>query len=533
VDKYKIAVFPFLIGLGLFLSSWFLSYPLSIDFVGDVVFNHISPFYWLSLPLMLSSLFLLGAFSKSHILRCATCVGIILVIFSLSFFYFSLPTSDSQYFRGLTEYFIHTKDLNSSEFSHIYFQWPSFFLIGYIVTSVSGLSLINAEFLLYASLGSLLTVALYVYASLHFRKGGFLAVIAFFISMFYFLDFQWVPFTLAFSLLLVLFMLESSENRQERPRSSVITLTLMLFFCISITHLFVALFFVLYLLARSIFFRKKRYISLFLLCSIIYFLVQLTLAEYSFDSSIQGIFRLPSEYSAIFQYTLSPVLKPIDLMAQNISRIVTISFVLICLVGFVLMFIKRKLRSIDLVIFLVGATYSALGFFLFLLGNRGLPIVFIPLSLGVAYLFETRLKRYLLGIILILLILFVCLPIHTSFNSYSGSFIPFQTKEESVVEHFVLDNYDWMVPSVVLAHAPAEVYLQSNLNLAQIKVTFRDEFSPNFPRITGDCILFTVGLENNFWIANYSIDQIILGEKLSVVYDNGFSKVTISGSNFS
>ena len=365
MDKYKLAIFPLFIGLGLLGYSWFLSYPLSIDYPNDVIFNHLSYFYWIGLPLVLSSLFIISVFCSNHIVKASCCAGIVLAIFSLSFFYSSTPTSDSQYFRGLTEYFIKTKNLDASQTSHTYFQWPSYFLLGYIVNAVTGLSVINAEFLFYAMLGILLAITLYVYASLHFNKTGFLAVIGFFVSVFYFLNYQWVPFTLAFTLLFILLMLEASEKWQQKYKSSVVLTMAILFFCISLAHLFVGLFFVLYLLVRIIISRKKQYVSLFFLCISIYFLIQLTLAQNSLETNVPKCVQTTIRIRcSSFIYPKSGSV-PIDVLAQNLSRIVTISFLLLCVVGYVFLFFKRRLRLIDIVIFLVGAIYTGLGIFLF------------------------------------------------------------------------------------------------------------------------------------------------------------------------
>ena len=519
--KNKLTLFPFFLGLGFLLYAWFSSYPLLIEFAGDVIFNHISPFYWLGMSLMLSSLFLLGVFSKSHYLKCATCIGTVLIIFSLSFFFFSLPSSDSTYFRGLNEYFMETKNLDPSQSSHLYYQWPAFFLIGDLTTTVSGLNLINAEFLLYSILGSLLAITLYVYASRLFKHGGFLAVTTFFILMFYFLNFQWVPYTLGFALVLVLFML---ETRRKTP--SVLVTMMILFLVISLTHIFVALFFIFYLFIQSFVTREKQYKTQFLLTLITYLIVQFS--AYWIEFNILNIFRLPSEYSNIIQYSLDSVIYPIDAVAQNMSRTVTIAVGLVSLVGFILVLIRRKLRSIDKSLFLAGIFYTVLGSIFFLLGNRAISLFSIPLSLGVSYLFETKIRTYLKGLFLILILLFVSVPIHASFNSYIGSFVPFQTKQEYVAENFLLDSYNWTTSSVVISHSSVEVYLRSRLDTSQTEVKLENDFWFDFPRIKRyDCILFTIGIVNNFLLHNYSVEKILSEEKFNVIYDNGFSQIAI------
>jgi hypothetical protein len=456
-------------------------------------------------------------------------VAIIVAIFSLSYFCYALPTPDSQYFRGLTEYFIKTKNLDPSQVNHAYFQWPSFFLLADIATSVSGLKLIDFEFLLYAIIGSLLAVTLYVYASRLYRNGAFLAVTAFFISMFYFLNYQSAPFSLALALVFVLFMLET-----QKKSAPVIVTMLVLFFSISVTHFFVPLFFVIYLLVRSLISRSKQYAAFSLLTLFIYLLCQFTLGLYWFAFNIRQIFRWPSEYISVAQATLKQVSMPIDVMAQTVSRAVTIAIVLMCFVGFVFLLVRRRSRAIDKAIFLAGVAYSALGFVLYSLGSRAIPILFIPVSLGAACLLETRFRSYLKGLFLVLLILFVFVPLHTSYNSYTyGSFVPIQTKEAFNAEHFLMDHYDWTKPSLILAHSPVTVYLLSSLDINQINAAFESDFSSTFPRLSQyDCILYTIGLGNSFLSYNYTLEGIVYDEKLDVIYNNGFSDIAIKGSSF-
>ena len=265
LEKSKLLLFPFFVGVSLMICSWYLSYPLSIDSVGDFVFNHISLLYWFSLMIILTTMCAIAITSRNNSLKWMIAIGLVISIYSLSYFYYMLPGSDSQFFRGLTEYFIKTKDLDPLKPSHSYFQWPSFFLLADMAISVSGLELANFEFLLYTIIGFLMATAFYVYASKAYKNGGFLAVVAFFVAMFYFLNYQDVPFSLAFGLLFLLFMLETRQKS-----FNVILTMLVLFTGISFTHLIVSVFFVLYLLIRCMLNRSKQYGRLFLLTLIIY-----------------------------------------------------------------------------------------------------------------------------------------------------------------------------------------------------------------------------------------------------------------------
>jgi len=510
-------------GIMLIGCAWYASYPLLINSTVDFVFNHISILYWLSLPLLLASMYLMTITFKSNSLKLIITIGLVITMYSLSYFYYMLPGSDSHYFRGLTEYFIRTKDLDPSKSSHLYFQWPSFFLLADMVTSVSGMELAHFEFLLYTIIGSLFATALYVYASKAYKNGGFLAVAAFFIAMFYFLNYQCVPFSLAFGLLLLLFMLET------RKKNFNLILTMMVLFTgMSFAHAFVSLFFVLYLLIRCIVNRSKQYGRLFLLTLIIYLVVQVTQAPLSFINNIRSVITLPFEYSSIVEVTLTPISVPMDVVAQMFSRAVTITTVMICLAGFTILVIKRKMRDLDKAIFLTGAVYSAFGIIFSTLGSRAIAIVFIPISLGAPYLFESRFRPYMKPLFLVLLILFAFIPLHSSFYE---SQIMFQTKEAYQTENFMLDNYNWTNPSFILAHCRVVTYLQTKQpSLANFE---DDVYSPLFPRLKEyDTIVYTVGLGKNLLRYNYTTERILYEEKLNVIYNNGFSFVAIKSSNF-
>ena len=516
LNKSRLLLFPLIIGIALIVYSWFLSCPLSINSLNDFVFNNISIFYWIGLPLTLAAMFIMAVTFKSHYSRWIIIVSIVVAIYSLSYFYYMLPGSDSHYFRGLNEYFIKTKDLNPTEKGHSYFQWPSFFLLNDIATSVTGLELMNFEFLLYTIIGFLIATALYVYFSKAYRNGSFLAVAAFFVAMFYFLNYQCVPFSLALGLLFLMLMLETKQ------KNFGVTLTMMVFYTgISFMHAFVPLFFVLYLLIRCILDRSKMYGRLFVLTLIIYLVVQITQAPYSFAQNIKSIFSLETEYSKIVEATLAPASVPIDILAQMFSRIVTITAIAMCLAGFMILLIKKKLGNLDKAIFITGAAYTAVGSIFYLLGSRAIPIIFIPISLGAAYLLEGRFRKYIASLFLVLLVLFTFILLHSAFYD---SQIMFQTKEAYQMENFMIERYNWTINRLILAHVRVITYLRTKQPSV---VNFENDVnSPLFPRINEyDSIVYTVGLGKNLLKYNYTTERILHEEILNVVYNNGFSYI--------
>jgi hypothetical protein len=510
MQKGKLLLIPFFIGLFCLVYSWILSYPLTIDSVDSFVYYNVSVYYWFGLPLTLASTFLLALTSKNPYLKWAFSVGILLCIYSLAFFYPMVPTSDSQYFRGLNEYFLENKNLDPTQPTHSYYQQPAFFILSATVTSVTGLSIVNFEFLLYALIGVLIATCLYVYASKKFNNGGPIVVAAFSVSMFYFFNFQAVPFTLAFAMLLLLFVLET------RPKSLGTNIaSAVIFGCILITHSFVPLFFILYVFLRSLLDRSKQYALYTVFCTLGYLAVQLTLGSVTFFENLSWILNRPSEYSSMIAVSLTPA-NPIqiDMVAQFFTRAVTITTILICVVGFLLLLVKKRLANFDLAIFLSGIVYSALGLFVYTLGTRAVALAFIPISLGAVYLFQMRrLRPYLLSIFLILLALFVFVPIRQSFATE----IQFQTQEAYQSTNFLINYTNWTNVDSLATDYRTLTYIEAKLG-------FYPQLSPDMN--SADTLLYTQGLGKALLEKNMTIDHLN-DAGFNILYDNGYSRVLI------
>ena len=458
---------------------------------------------------------------KNNSIKWIIAFGIVLVIYSISYFYIMVPGSDSQYFRGMTEHFIETKNLDPLQPNHQYYQWPSFFILSYIASSVSGLTLGSFEFILYAIIGFLLAVSIYFYASKAYKSGGFLAVPVFFVSMFIFLNYQCVPFSLALGLLFLLIMLET----QKKGTSLTVT-TLVLFTGVVLTHLFVPMFFIIYLLMRAIVKKSRYYTNLFLFALTLFFVIQFTLAQYSFPTYIRVLVRATSEYSSVVQATITPASIPIDITAQVFSRVLTIALGAISGVGFIFILIKRRLRTLDKAVLLTGLLYSGAGVFLAALGMRAVILAFIPISLGAAWLFESKSRRYFkhifLALLLILLALFSFVQVHQSFTSA----IHFQTQEAYTAANFLIDHSNWEKSGNILAYSSVIPYLESKLGVSA------KTFTP-YLQNTGEpaIIFYTVGLGKSLEIQNYTMERIFNEKRLNTVYTNGFSYITIKANS--
>jgi hypothetical protein len=509
----KLLLIPFALGLTLMICSFFLSYPITVSSTTEYAFNDISILYWFALPLLLSSMFLIAAKFENAVIKWIMTVGIIITLYSLSYFYFFLPGSDSQYFRGLTEYVIKTGNLTPIQPNHIYYQWPAFFIFSSIATSLSSIRLFSFEFLFYTVIGILLSTTLYVYASRLFSKAAFVSVVAFFGSMYLFLNYQSVPFSLALSLLFLMFMVEAGREKEDKQNAITI---LILFVGAATTHVFVPLFFILYLLVRFMLKRTKWYLALTCICAVIYLTVQFSLAQTWFIDNIRNVFATSPEYSSIVQVSLGQVQAPISIFAQQFTRPVNILFIGICVLGFVFMFLQKRLRIIDKGIFLTGFFYTALGFVFYTLGSRAWALLFIPVSLGIAYLFESKYRKTFLAITLILLVLFLFIPIRQSFENTDQV----QTSETYAAQNFFIKSFDFENPKPVLANFRVITYLEGKTEANPYYLNS----DPNLVNKT-QVIFYTIGLGLDFQNINFDVEKYIQDEQMDILYTNGYSYI--------
>jgi hypothetical protein len=343
--------------------------------------------------------------------------------------------------------------------------------------------------------------------------------------MFYFLNYQFAPFSLAFALLLVSIMLETTlvETRGK------IVASLVLFVGMSLTHAFVPLFFLLYTLVMYILSRKTEHLRLFLLTTITYLLVQISEASLTFQSSIQTLLHAGSEYASLAQEVLAPASASIDRIAQTISRPLVIATVAVAGLSFVYVLARKRgllSRPLDKAVFISGVLYSILGAFVQVLGSRAIPLAFIPVLLGVAYLYESKLKIPLIIFFSISLVLFISLPIHGSFYNSQTTY---QTQEAYQAENFMVNAYNWTQGGFILAHTRVVTYLAAR---QPSNATYESDYSPLFPRFQDyDTILYTIGLGKNMLKYNTTIENLLQQDHLNLVYNNGFSLMTIKSSN--
>lgn len=524
----KWILIPLCFGLALIVYGWHASYPLLIDTPLDFIFNHVSPWYWVGLSIVLGSLYLGAVAVKNHMVKLLICILIVLSMYSIRYYYYLLPSSDAQYVRGLTEYAMATGDLDAAKPHHSYFQWPLFFILNDMAISITGLALGTFEFLLFAVFGVVYVAALYFYSTRYSEGSSYAAVIVYFIIMYWFLNYQFAPFSLAMALLFVLFMLES---RGSEGRSTAVTLAIMvLFTAVNFMHpfagvLFIAYVFVLYLLNRN-----ASDLQLFVFTLVIYLAVSIFFAGTFFLEAVRQLATaFSAEYQRIIERTFASriaLAPPIDSIAQMFSRAIVLVSVGIAGAGFLFLLLKKKLKRIDLSVMISMSAYAAAGIALPVLGSRAWFAVLIPVALGVIPLVE-KFKGYLKSVLLILLILFPLIPLTESFSDTQTFF---QTRNEYDTADFLLQHYNWSRDSSILSHFRVMTYLEGRSAAA---IIFGHDLSSTFPEGIGDynCIIYTVGLGKNLLLHEYSIAELEQSTNYSRTYDSGACYIITRASN--
>jgi len=518
LSKEKLVFIVLIIGLFLIFYSWYISYPIVVNSPSDVVPNHIFPLFWLGLSIVCSTLYILAMWSKKNSLKIIATLGIIIFIYSSAYFFWFMPGSDSHYFRGLNENFIETGDLNFNEAYHSYYQWPLFFVLNKIAYII-GLDLRFFEFVLFGLFGFLYGASLYSLFHKSSRDGTCFAVLSYFIMMWWYIDYQYVPFSLGFGFLLILFMLDKRENKN----SATILSMLILFASLTLTHSFLPVFFISYAFIKYILLSRDRsHVNIFLMTLIIYFTVLTFRAVEFLELSVKALIGFGSDvYGRLAQTMFVEATIPIHELAQMMSRSIFVITGLVAAIGFVILLLKRKLGYTNLALFLSGGAYALASAVLPILGTRAFAIIVIPLSFGVTYFQKTKYKKYFQYLFLIIIILFAFMPLHSSFTLTKRQ-VPFQTEPDYQAANFWINYYQPIERSLMVADFRTEWYLFPKVR--SYNVTFEGGYEIE----DYDCILYTVGLEKEFLRQNYTAESLIQKmNEYNVFYSSGRSQILV------
>jgi hypothetical protein len=520
-DKRSILRVTIPLGLILILYSYYLSYPLLMDAVDDFVYYHISPVYWLGLFILMPSLFVLATISERDVVRLLSCIGLLLSMYSIKFFYFSFPSSDVHYVRGLVEYALSTGDLDPGKAFHDYFQWPLFFVFIQMFSVLTNIDLTIIEYLSFIVFGVLYVSSLYVYYYNYDKKSNHISIMAFLLVMYWFLNYQFAPFSLAMAFLFILYMIESNDNLTINHT----IISLLLYLCVVLTHPFAALFYIYYLLIMYAFSRRREHLQLFLFTLLIYMAYTIYSTEFFIPTVVGQIGRIDiMQYTVIVRRTFSGRVteRPfIDVLSQTFSRIIVISTGLFTGIGFLQLLYRRKLRNVDNLLLISSGIIAVAGALIPVIGMRVVFGLVIPISLGINYFFDSKYRRHTIALFLILVTLFPFIPLTQSFYDRE---VHFQTENEYVTSNFFIEHHNWLNRDSVLSHFRTSHYLKTRTSG---RTLFPHDVQDAFPYNAeeSDYIIYNVGIGKKFYSANFTLPTFLEENAYNRIYDSHFSYI--------
>ena len=519
MNKIKLIFIPICIGLVLLFSSWYLSYPISIDSPYDFEYNHISFLYWLSLPILFTSFFIVAIKTKNNALQFIMTVCTVLLMHSTVYFHYMTPGSDFHHFIGLTEYFISTGDL-SLRLYHAYYQWPIFFILNKIAFLIIVYDLRFIQFMIYFFITFSIASFLYLHLSKD-TKMGYISTIAVFIIIFRFFLHEWAPYTYSMIIILLLLYLDTISEKLE-----VIIVILIIFYIITYTHIITPVFFIIYYFSMYVMKRNKKYLNLFILTLIIYSSTNIyNMLFPMYIKRMSNIFYL--EIKRTIVKTLgSSIAKQnfIDVVAQFFSRIVIVTTTIVTGLGFIILILRRKLKRTYYGMLLTGIIFAPSLLISFISYNeifwRAFPLICIPASLGASYLCESKFKKYFKSIFLILLVLFTFAIIHKTFYDLQ---IFNLTMREYQYANFMIDNINWNTTNHLLSHFRFMQYLRTKMS--RVNVDFDYDSSVVFTKDINKYkyIAYTVGLGKSFMRVN-SVERAFTEFEINhfnLIYNSG------------
>jgi len=391
----------FLAGLALIGAAWLKSYPVLIPQVEKHVFDNICYLFWPGLSFVFIGLYLISETStnKRVSFLCA-----MLLTFSLYAHYMlfpMLPGSDSHYFRGLTKLF---SRVGIDPTQQGYFQWPSFFILNNVLAMILGLSINEISKLVFLVIGFLISSNLFLLFLQEYEKLGFLGVALYFMSLFWFINYQFAPQSLALGLLLILVKLTLKKGLGFKIISFFVFLNLVF------THSFIPILFLIFYFFLTLHGQgSPRELLLYIIVYVTFIIYFTTLYFHTLFQTLSNIFFAFSEYgeyARIMQRTLIGPVSTLDAIAQIFSRGITLSLWIIISIGFLFSIIKKKVSFHGLALLLTGFMHFLAGMFFNILGGRAFQILFIPLTSGV----KPFLEKYKKGITACLLLIFALFP---------------------------------------------------------------------------------------------------------------------------
>jgi hypothetical protein len=430
----KIGGILFFIGLILIIISWNFSYPIHLSSINEITFFQFNPLLWPGFVICLIGLFFIAFYSKNKIVIALCCSAIPLLLNIVVFFYSFISASDAGAARGMFQVF-HKTGTNSNIIP--YFEFPTFFSLNEIIHQIAGVDEKFISIFSFALYGILLGLFLYVFFA-NLKKQyyssliPFLLVSMYFIGMFSFLNYQWVPQTLALVYFFLIVMISSFLLFDEQ-KTKWNFLIILMFIPLVFSHAFIPVIFISFF---SILVIKKRYLlpvlftmlCIYVVVTIYYSTSYLPLYVKTFEQSITGF---NSEYTTRISSSFKEPETFLNQIISYANRLIVPMIWILGGIGTAVLFLRKRLDYVLIAIGLAGGIYLAVGLFYSVLGLRASQLLFIVLCCGFMF-FITKWKKLTMFLIIIILILSVFGPMRQAYNNTH-----FQIDEETKACNFL------------------------------------------------------------------------------------------------
>jgi hypothetical protein len=434
-NSFKMGAIILFAGFILVLLSIQYSYPIQIGEINEKTFDQFHPTLWLGIIFLTIGTFIIGYLGKNKIIK-VICSSIIPIIFYAYVYFFTyVPSSDCGNVRSM---FLIFNEVGINADFVPYFQYPSYFIINQITFELTGINVNGISFVYFTLYGVLIGLFLYLlYTNIsndNYKKYAFVFVLIYFIGIYSFLNFQWVPQTLALVFMVILIYISSFIYRFKKFEYKI--LLLLVFITIIFTHAFLPVIFIIFfgLLMLKNNSLRSTFIILLSADAIVMIYFTTVYFPYFIETLQQSLSGFSGEYTSRITQSFQPPEEFLSKLISNINRFrVPITWAVVGLGSF-FMFIKRKMENFVFLLGLAGGLYLAVGMMFSVMGMRSIQIVLIPITIGFGYLL-TKYKKPTIAFLMVILLLVVFGPMRETYDiTY------FHTDEEANSCVFLADN---------------------------------------------------------------------------------------------
>jgi len=407
----RIGAILFFLGLIFLFIAWRFTYPIHITESNDITFTQFSVLVWPGLLFSLMGLFFVGYYSERKGIK-AICASLFPVILYVYVFYFSYPpTSDSGAVKSMFEVFHH---INADSSVIPYFQYPSYFTLNEITMQISGIYVNDVAHIFFALYGVLLGLFLYLFLFKETKNDsyqiGLIAVFLYFTTSFSYLNYQWVPQTLALVFFFILLITFNREGLQYK------LINFVLFTALVFTHSFIPVIFLLFFGLYCFKKREQRHMFIIMACIFLSVLIFYTTYYFpqivaAFKETIYGLGEYTIELSRSFKDTTGFF----DQFLSLINRIrIPLTFGVVS-IGFLILLIKKKISHNVTILGIVGVCYLFVGMMYPVLGLRALQVLIAALVLGIGF-FIVKQKKLTVAFVFVIVLLSIFGPMRSSYD---------------------------------------------------------------------------------------------------------------------